>query len=126
MNKSIVFIGLLVAFALEGCAADGTRHPTMFNTIQQPQEVKSPPEACVQMNYEASGNISLRVHCPGQVVHIVNNLKPETDYEVLIGENLTLVRRSSSAGILVFKNPKGENVQLLPKTSHKTEMEGQQ
>jgi len=103
MNRFLVIVMVLVF--VSGCAT--AKHAQLPD--QQVVETN-----CVTADYQDDGGVSIKVKCPGRIIHVVTRLRPETNYAILIGNDPIVIVKPSSEGIIVFVNQFGEDVELIP------------
>ena len=108
MKKFLMILAVLIFIG--GCAAR--------QVVKVPDAVqKTNAQDCIDADYKNDGGVFIKVLCPGRVIHVVARLKPQSNYAVLIGNDPIRIMKASPEGIIVFENPFGMDVEMIPEMS---------
>ena len=110
--KKLLMVLMALVFA-SGCAGTLKQVPATKEEAFQEKGLRK-TDNCATTDYQSDGKVFIQVWCPGRVIHVVNKLKPDTDYAILIGNDPIVIVKPSSEGIIVFVNQFGEDVELIP------------
>ncbi len=109
----MVLVSLVLFFVVSGRSGISRQVMKVPETIQRSGTQESKKE-CVDTDYKSDGGVFIKVICLGRIIHVVNKLKPDTDYAILIGNDPIVIAKSSPEGIIVFVNQFGNDVELIP------------
>ena len=104
---------LIVLVLASGCARTLKQVPAAKEEVFQEKGLRK-TDNCATTDYQSDGKVFIQVWCPGRVIHVVNKLKPDTDYAILIGNDPIVITKSSPEGMITFVNQFGNDNKLIP------------
>lgn len=110
--KRKILVLMILFLIVSGCAGMSGQVVKVPDVVQ-----KTNARDCIDADYKNDGGVFIKVLCPGRVIHVVTRLKRGANYAVFIGDDPMIIMQASSDGIIVFENPSGKDVEMIPEMS---------